>query len=636
MATLLSVVLWAQAPVGTTLFSENFGGYSANDVPSGSVSALEGSRVIYGGGSVTYTCVNGGSNTKIYNENTGGGTAPEILIGKKNDSGSGSLTIAGIPSGGAQAITVSFTQNKQALSVTPTGTGYSGSISGKPAAVGTRTFDITVADGADATFTLTFAATGSSNVRVDDILVTVKTAGESSGGGEDPETQTVYLNGGGSSLWNQAGAEFFAHTWGGAEAVAVKMTLVEGDVYSAAIPADNNNVVFVRMQPESSAIDWDNCWNKTEDLTIEGGNNLYTITAWGEGGNKVCSGVWSVYDDGGDTPEPPVAEKDSIFFVNASDWIALRVHLWGGSAAGTEWPGVEMTPVAEKINSYEVFKLIVDKGAYANCIFNNNGKGAQTGDLDWTSGQYFYKDAWYAKEAIPAETPVTTFVGFDAGNTLGAQLAAGLAKNRVNVTFVEGEGDNQNKYSVNLVQGGVEGSFSLGGVVFAYTNSNAGATAWKTYGTYIQPNGKDREVRIPLEAGKQAKVVLSEACAGVLVNGESTDLVAGENILTATADGLVLKSASTKPKIQAILPVDAPEPPVAEKDSIFFVNASDWEAVRVHLWGGSAAGTEWPGVVMTKEAEQINGHDVYKLIDLVQNRYGYPFLHHIHQYSQKE
>ncbi len=439
---------------------------------------------------------------------------------------------------------------------------------------------------------------------------------EAAGGGEDPETQTVYLNGGGSSLWNQADAEFFAHTWGGAEAVAVKMTLVEGDVYSAAIPADNNNVVFVRMPQNSEAIDWDNFWNKTEDLTIEGGNNLYTITAWGEGGNKVCSGVWSVYDDGGDTPEPPVAEKDSIFFVNASDWLAVRVHLWGGSAAGTEWPGVEMTPVAEQINGYEVFKLIVDKGAYANCIFNNNDKGAQTGDLDWTSGQYFYKSEWYAKEAIPAETPVTTFVGFDVQDgTLGTQLAAGLAKNRVNVTFVEGEGDNQNKYSVNLVQGGVEGSFSLGGVVFAYKNSSAGATAWKTYLTYIQPNGKDREVRIPLEAGKQAKVVLSEACAGVQVNGESTDLVAGENILTATADGIILKSGSSaKPKIQAILPVDAPEPPVAEKDSIFFVNVADWGAVRVHLWGGSAAGTEWPGVEMTLEEEQINGHDVYKLI----------------------
>lgn len=168
--------VWADDPasVGTTLFSEDFSSYSANNVPSGSVTTATG-RVVYGGANVTYACTDGGSATKIYNETTAGGTAPEILVGKNT----GVFSITGIPSGGAQKITVSWTQNKQALDVAPTGTGYSGSVSGKPANAGNRSFDITVADGADATFTLTFAATGSSNVRVDNIVVTVKTAGES-------------------------------------------------------------------------------------------------------------------------------------------------------------------------------------------------------------------------------------------------------------------------------------------------------------------------------------------------------------------------------------------------------------------------------------------------------------------------
>ena len=172
MAVLSIGQVWADpAAVGTTLFSEDFSGYAKDAVPSGSVTTATG-RVVYGNGSVTYTCT--ASGTKIYNENTGGGTAPEILVAKNG----GTFAIAGIPSGGAQVITVSLTQNNQALSVEPSGTGYSGSVSGKPGAVGTRTFDITVADGADATFTLTFTGSGSSNVRVDNILVTVKTAGE--------------------------------------------------------------------------------------------------------------------------------------------------------------------------------------------------------------------------------------------------------------------------------------------------------------------------------------------------------------------------------------------------------------------------------------------------------------------------
>ena len=192
--------VWADTPaaVGTTLFSENFGSYSANDVPSGTVTTATG-RVGYGNANVTYACTNGDGTspgtTKIYNENTGGGTAPEIMIGKYGSGGStgGSFSITGIPSGGAKAITVSFTQNKQKLKVAVAGTGYtSAGVDAKPSAVGTVTFDITVGDGAASTFDLTFSVY-SSNVRVDDILVTVKTAGE--GGAPAKTLSSVAVSG---------------------------------------------------------------------------------------------------------------------------------------------------------------------------------------------------------------------------------------------------------------------------------------------------------------------------------------------------------------------------------------------------------------------------------------------------------
>ncbi len=164
----------------------------------------------------------------------------------------------------------------------------------------------------------------------------------------------------------------------------------------------------------------------------------------------------------------------------------------------------------------------------------------------------------FAAAAIAAMTVnAASFVGFDAtASALGEQIKAGLATDLVNVVFDE---TSEGKYSVNLVTGGTEGSFKFGGVQFAYTNSADGATAYKTYGTYIQPNGKDREIRIPAKAGENVKIVLVEACAGVLVNEVSTDLVAGENILAGTANGIVLKTVSTKPKIQAILPSEGGE-----------------------------------------------------------------------------
>ena len=163
----------------------------------------------------------------------------------------------------------------------------------------------------------------------------------------------------------------------------------------------------------------------------------------------------------------------------------------------------------------------------------------------------------FAAAAVAAlSMNAASFTGFDAGSNLGEQIAGGLATDLVNVVFDQ---TSEGKYSVNLVTGGTEGSFKFGGVQFAYTNSADGATAYKTYGTYIQPNGKDREIRIPAGAGESAKVVLVEDCAGVLVNGESKDLVAGENILAGSASGIVLKTVSTKPKIMAILPAEGGE-----------------------------------------------------------------------------
>lgn len=186
LMTLFSVAAWADTPaaVGTTLFSEDFSSYSADDVPDGSVTTAIG-RVVYGGANVTYTCTDGesGSATKVVAEALATGTSPEIFIGKYGSGGStgGSFSITGIPSGGAQEITVSFKQNKQKLKVAVAGTGYtSAGVDAKPAAAGSVSFDITVADGAAATFDLTFSVY-SSNVRVDDILVTVKTAGEGAG-----------------------------------------------------------------------------------------------------------------------------------------------------------------------------------------------------------------------------------------------------------------------------------------------------------------------------------------------------------------------------------------------------------------------------------------------------------------------
>ena len=161
------------AAVNTVLWAEDFSGWGDGDVPSGDdITNSHTGTTVYGDATLTYACVNGDSNTRLYGGNNtlyAGGVKPELLVGKNT----GTFTVSGIPNGGASEITVSYKQNDKSLTVSASGTGYSGT--NTASTTDTQSFDVTV--GSASTFTLTFAATTNSNVRMDDISVRVKTQG---------------------------------------------------------------------------------------------------------------------------------------------------------------------------------------------------------------------------------------------------------------------------------------------------------------------------------------------------------------------------------------------------------------------------------------------------------------------------
>jgi len=153
-------------------------------------------------------------------------------------------------------------------------------------------------------------------------------------------------------------------------------------------------------------------------------------------------------------------------------------------------------------------------------------------------------------------------VGFDYTTTsIYETPITSVFTDLTNVTIVETSaptGTNvTGKNSLNLTTGGTEASFSMGGIVWSYTNSNDGTTIAKQYGNYVQPNGKDRYLTIPTTAGDVVTVTVVEAASGVEVTGASEgtsiNLAAGANTLTATGSSVVLHiTASSKPKFQAI------------------------------------------------------------------------------------
>lgn len=127
--------------------------------------------------------------------------------------------------------------------------------------------------------------------------------------------RVIYLNAGGSSLWDQAGAKFAIWFFNpGPGTFTDFMTAVEGEtgIYKATIDFNDTQVLFVRFNSATAAPTWDNTafniWNQTGDLTF-GSNNLYTITGWGG-----LDGTWSTYN-----PTPVGVNQTELIDVYANN-----------------------------------------------------------------------------------------------------------------------------------------------------------------------------------------------------------------------------------------------------------------------------------------------------------------------------
>lgn len=68
----------------------------------------------------------------------------------------------------------------------------------------------------------------------------------------------------------------------------------EIDIYTATIPDGYTTVIFARFNStKESTGNWDDKWSQTVNLTIEDGNNFFTITSGGTGDE--CNGTWSTF-----------------------------------------------------------------------------------------------------------------------------------------------------------------------------------------------------------------------------------------------------------------------------------------------------------------------------------------------------
>ena len=173
-----------------------------------------------------------------------------------------------------------------------------------------------------------------------------------------------------------------AHLWGGTVAETswpgVEMTkeseqIAGFDVYSYSAEAGAYaNVIF------------NNGSAQTADLT------------WTAGKYYVKDG-WYTKDEAVVKLGQPI-EYETVYFVDAYKWGSVNIYTWTPEV-GT-WPGKAMTKESEQIAGYDVYSYTVEKGtSFGGLNFNCKGDNSKkTGDLKWTAGKYYVKDAWYTKE----------------------------------------------------------------------------------------------------------------------------------------------------------------------------------------------------------------------------------------------
>lgn len=133
------------------LWSEDFSGYATGESPKG--------------GTFSYTCVNGGSNTRVLDEQLAGGDKPELLVGKSTGSFTAVIPLKNV----VGDLTLTYKTNANSLNVSSTTEGIIGSITSNTEGTHSVTFKGITAN--TTSITIVFKA-DTKNVRLDDIVLT--------------------------------------------------------------------------------------------------------------------------------------------------------------------------------------------------------------------------------------------------------------------------------------------------------------------------------------------------------------------------------------------------------------------------------------------------------------------------------
>jgi len=140
---------------------------------------------------------------------------------------------------------------------------------------------------------------------------------------------------------------------------------------------------------------------QTVDIKISDKTKTYIALDGGSSNGNLTVGLYSSKDEAMDATGI-YPDKTTVYFYNTKGWETVGVYTWGAVSLG-DWPGQEAT-----YDGDDWWKMTINAapGDDFNIIFNDMGKGSQTGDLKVTSikNVYFWGSNAYSskKEAEAA------------------------------------------------------------------------------------------------------------------------------------------------------------------------------------------------------------------------------------------
>ncbi len=166
----------------------------------------------------------------------------------------------------------------------------------------------------------------------------------------DVDNKTLsYLHLKPNANWKQSNARFAAYFFGNGE-TWVSMEQDRDDYYTCEIPTNKKypNVILCRMNPSTTANNWNNKWDQTNDLTIPtNGNNLYTVKdgAWSNG-----DGTWSRFLDNSQWTTYTEPTYDVTINITGKGAIVIDGQTYEGTSEGTTTITIEDLRVNTNIN----------------------------------------------------------------------------------------------------------------------------------------------------------------------------------------------------------------------------------------------------------------------------------------------